>query len=156
MAVVDVLKASVWARDGVSAADWRFRGLFRWVLPLTDVFFLWFGLAGLYNGIATVRRAASPEWQEWWSAGIALVALVAFIGVSFPRLWWLELAAKGPLIGLVSVYSVIFLVNGVENPLVQATAGLICILIFLPIWRVLDISGRDLRQWFFSRRARKA
>ena len=131
-----IARASVWARDGVRAEDWRFRGLFRFVLPATDVFFLWFGFVGWQNGIVSVQQEASPTWQTWWSAGIAVAALIALVGVAFPRLWWVELVGKIPLISLVSVYIFILFARG---PLVAATGGLVCILILLPIWRVGDL-----------------
>ncbi len=136
-----IAAASVWAPDGVSAHDWRFRGIFTWVLPLTDVFFMMFGLVGWWQGVGTVSETASPGWQEWWSLGIAGAATVALLGVSFPRLWWLELAGKIPLIGLVSVYIVVLFARGTVNPQVTATAGLIMILVLLPVWRVADLSG---------------
>lgn len=134
-----IARASVWARDGVPAEYWRFRGIFRFVLPLTDVFFLFFGAVAWNNGLTSVARAAGHEWQTWWSAGIALAALVALVGVSFPRLWVVELCGKVPLIGLVSVYLFVLLRNGIQDPQVLATSGLIVILILLPIWRIADL-----------------
>ena len=147
-------RSSVWGPDGLRVVlrgreddDGRFAGIFRWVLPLTDVFFFWFGAVGWWNGIATVEATASPTWQSWWSASIAAAALVAFVGLAFPRLWWVEVIGKLPLIGLVSVYVVIFAARGADDPLVAATAGLICILILLPIWRLFDLSG----EWRLAR-----
>lgn len=149
-----LVAASVWGRKGVSAQDWRFRGLVRWVLPLTDVFFAWFGFAGWWYGIATVTEAASSTWQENWSGALFIFAVIALIGVLFPRLWAMELFAKGPLVGLVSVYIVIFIVNGLTGkPLVLATAGVICILVLVPVWRIFDISGNQLRVWRLARKA---
>lgn len=133
--------ASVWASDGVSAHDWRFRGIFTWVLPLTDVFFMMFGLVGWWQGVGTVREATSPTEQGWWSLALAMCATLALVGVSFPRLWLLELIAKILLIAAVVFYIVILFSRGTVNPQVTATAGLIMILVLLPIWRVGDLSG---------------
>jgi hypothetical protein len=130
---------TVWAPDGVRAEDWRFRGIFRFVLPLTDLFFLFFGAAGWANGVGTVERATGSDWQTGWSAAIAVSALCALIGVVFPALWSLELGGKIPLIGLVTVYIATLLFRGVVDGRVLATAGLILILILLPIWRVGDL-----------------
>lgn len=132
-------RASVWGPSGVRPEDWRFRGIFRFVLPLTDVFFLWFGGVGWNNGIVSVTEAAGATWQTWWSAGIALSALTAFVGVSFPRLWLVELCGKIPLVGLVSAYVALYLGRGFSDPNVTALAGLICILILLPVWRIGDL-----------------
>lgn len=130
----------MWGRNGVSPEDWRYRGLYRWVLPLTDIFFFWFGYVGWYNGLSTVEAAASQTWQEYWSLGIAIASVVAFVGVLFPKLWLVELLGKIPLVGLVSVYVVLFVTLGLsENPNMLATAGLICIMILLPVWRIGDL-----------------
>ena len=134
-----VFRATVWHRDGVRPEDRRFRGIFRYVLPLTDILFLFFGIVGWHNGIRSVEQAAGEEWQTWWSLGIALAAFIALVGVSFPRLWLVELAGKIPLIALVTVYEWVLLARGLDDPRVMATAGLIVILILLPVWRVADL-----------------
>lgn len=132
-------RASVWGPDGVSPEDFRFRGLFRWVLPLLDLAFIWFGVAGWYAGISTVEAATSHTWQEYWSAGIAVAATVALIGVSFPRLWFVEVLGKAPLVGLVMVYLVLFLTRSTTNSLLWATAGLYFTFALLPTWRLGDL-----------------
>lgn len=134
-----ILNATVWAPNGVSAADWRFRGIFRFVLPTTDLLFLWFGVVGWINGVGSVQAAAGNVWQTCWSAGIALSALVAFVGVAFPKLWAVELGAKIVLIALVTGYVALYLARGVTDPNVTALAGLIVILILLPVWRLADL-----------------
>lgn len=134
-----VWMASIWHRDGVRPEDRRFRGIFRYVLPLTDILFLFFGAVGWHNGIRSVEQAAGEEWQTWWSAALAVSAFVALVGVSFPRWWTVELAGKIPLIALVTVYLWVMLGRGVDDPKVLATAGLIVILILLPVWRVADL-----------------
>jgi hypothetical protein len=131
--------ASVWSRDGVRAEDRRFRGIFRYVLPLTDILFLFFGVVGWHNGIRSVEQVAGNEWQTWWSLGLAAAAFVALVGVAFPRLWLVELAGKIPLIVLVTVYVWVMLGRGLDDPKVLATAGLVVILILLPVWRVADL-----------------
>ena len=144
--------ASVWAQHGVPVEDRRYRGLYRWVLPLTDVFFVWFGVAGWHNGIASVQDATSPTWQTWWSAALAVAAFLALVGVAFPRLWALELIGKVPLVGLVSVYVVILIARGFEDSYVAATGGLVCILILLPVWRIADLRTTA---WGLKRRRRR-
>lgn len=131
----------MWGRNGVAPEDWRYRGIYRWVLPLTDTFFFWFGAVGWWNGIGSVEAAASQTWQENWSLAIAIASMIAFVGVIFPKLWWVELIGKLPLIGLVSVYIFLFAARGfTTDPNMLATAGLISILILLPIWRAGDLS----------------
>ena len=130
---------TVWAPEGVSAADWRFRGIFRFVLPTTDLFFLFFGIVGWNNGVGSVQNAAGEAWQTWWSLGIAISAAIALIGVVFPRLWAIEAFGKIVLIGLVSYYVLLYVSRRIADPNIAALAGLICILILLPIWRIADL-----------------
>lgn len=138
---------TVWGTHGLDSVPEDYRGLYRWVLPLTDLFFIWFGIVGWGNGIGTVENVTSAGWQTGWSAGIAVAALLAFIGVGIPKLWPVELIGKVPLIGLVFVYVVVFAGRGLENPLALATSGLICILVLFPTWRAFSLS----RRWRRSR-----
>lgn len=131
--------STVWARAGVPAADWRYRGLYRFVLPFTDLFFCYFGVVGWAKGVASVQAAAGHEWATGWSVGIALAAFGALVGVSFPRLWSVELVAKVVLIGLVSSYVALSISRIVTDFSTSASAGLVMILILLPIWRVGDL-----------------
>lgn len=131
--------ATIWSRNGVSAADWRFRGLFRFVLPLTDLFFLYFGVVGFIGGVSSVQHAAGHTWAACWSIGIAASALGAMIGVAFPKLWAVELGAKIVLIGLVSAYVALFAAKIITDFHTSASTGLVLILILLPVWRVGDL-----------------
>jgi hypothetical protein len=131
----------------------RARGLYRYGLPIIDILFLYFGVVGFTNGVGSVQEATSNTWQAYWSLGIAFTAGMCWVGVTFPRLWALELAFKCVLIGLVAGYVALFLFRGAHDPLVTATAGLIIILIVLPIWRVGDLSGNDLYVWRAKRAA---
>lgn len=134
-----VARASVWARNGVRPEDWRFRGVFRYVLPATDLLFLYFGVVGAVNGIRSMQDELGGLGQVLWSAGIAVAAFVALVGVSFPKLWLVELCGKIPLIALVAMYVVLVLGRGSNDPLVLASAGLVAILVLLPLWRVGDL-----------------
>lgn len=134
-----LIAATVWARAGVPARDWRFRGIFRFVLPLTDLLFIWFGAVGWNNGVGSVEQAAGGAWQTWWSAGVTLAAVGCLLGVAFPLLWSLELGARIVLVGLVSGYIALTLSRGLEDPNITALAGLEVILILLPVWRIGDL-----------------
>lgn len=146
-----IARASVWAKDGIKPEHWRFRGIFRVVLPLTNVLFLWFGCVGMTRSVGSVAEAAGGTWQTFWSAGIALSALACLVGVVFPKLWALEALAKAVLIGHVSVYLALYLQRGSDEPTVTATAGLMVILILLPVWRLGDLG----LEWSERKAARK-
>lgn len=145
-----IARASVWAKDGIKPEHWRFRGIFRVVLPLTNVLFFWFGFVGVTRSVGSVAEAAGSSWQTFWSLGIAVAAVACLLGVSFPRLWAVEALAKAVLVGHVSVYVALYLTRGIHEPSVTATAGLMVILILLPIWRLGDLG----LEWS-ERKARK-
>lgn len=142
-----LVASTVWAPNGVTREAWRFRGIYRFVLPASNVLFFYFGAVGAVRGVGSVQDAAGDTWQTWWSAGIAVSAVFAFIGISFPRLWPVEAIAKTVLIGHVSVYIALFLLRGWNDPGVTATAGLMIILLLLPIWRLGDLGY----VWFRSK-----
>jgi hypothetical protein len=145
-----IFQATVWAPGGVPAASYRFRGIFRWVLPLTDILFLWFGYVGFLLTVSSVEQEAGREWQDMWSAGLALSALFCFIGIAFPKLWPVELIAKMFLIGHVLFY-VSLQLSRILDPEVSAFSGLILILVLTPIWRFTDLSANNLRPWLRNR-----
>lgn len=149
-----IARASVWAKDGIKPEHWRFRGIFRVVLPLSNVLFLWFGVVGVTRSVGSVAEAAGSNWQTFWSLGLAIAAVGCFVGVSFPKLWALEAIAKAVLVGHVSVYLALHLSRGLHEPSVTATAGLMLVLILLPIWRLGDL-GNDWSEWKNARAARK-
>jgi hypothetical protein len=155
-----LLAPTVWAdgRFPQLSPDYRYRNIFRVVLPLTDVLFIWFGAVGFVNGIGSVQMAAGDGYAAVWSLLIALAAVVALIGVSFLR-DVPELAAKLFLIGLISSYLLIQVQRGFDDPLIAATAGVLVILILLPVWRVLDLGVRvypGFRLWWSASRLRAA
>lgn len=143
-----VWSASVWSPFGVSENDWRYRNLYRVVLPLTDLFFAYFGIVGWAKGVVSVQNAAGHGYATWWAAAIAVAALVALVGVAFPRLWWLELIAKVVLVGQVLSYVVIYVARIITDFSASASAGLVLILILLPAWRVGDLG----LEWWKHRR----
>jgi hypothetical protein len=144
---------TVWAPGGVPEDLWEVRGIFRWVLPLTDVFFLWFGAVGFTNGIGSVEGLTSERWQLWWSLCLAVSAFGALVGVAFPKLRRFELFSKLALVGTVSVYILVFIYRGAQDPQIAPTAGLVCNLVLLPIWRIFHISGRSWKKRIKRRQA---
>lgn len=130
---------SVWGPNGVTADAWRFRGIFRVVLPLTDLFFAYFGVVGWLSGIGSVQHATGGHYAAWWAAAIAVSAVGALVGVSFPKLWGIEMAAKIVLVGLIAQYVILFIGRIITDFHTSASAGLVLILVLLPIWRIGDL-----------------
>ena len=137
--------ASIWASGNIRPEDWRFRGIFRVVLPVGNLIFLYFGVVGFARGVGSVTDATNTTYAAFWSGAIALASLACLVGVAFPKLGKLELGAKIVLIGLVASYVAVLTARSFEVPGSQATAGLMSALIVLPVWRVLD-PGFQLRK----------
>lgn len=125
--------STVWATGGVPRESWRFRGIFRFVLPASALLFCWFGVGGALNGVPSVQTAAGSAYATGWSTGIAVSSLLWFVGIAFPKLWVLEFAASAILIGLVFSYVALFVAN------ITVSTALVIILILLPIWRIGDL-----------------
>jgi hypothetical protein len=154
-----ILARTIWApgRFPPTSPDYRFRNIFRVVLPLTDILFVWFGVVGFVNGIGSVQVAAGDGYAAVWSLLIALAAFIALIGVTLLRNVP-ELVAKLLLIGLISSYLLIQVQRGFDDPLVAATAGALIILVLLPVWRVLDLGVLvypAFRLWWSTSHLRK-
>jgi hypothetical protein len=140
-----LVAASIWASGNIRPEDWRFRGIFRVVLPVGNLIFLYFGVVGFARGVGSVTDVTNTTYAAFWSGAIALTSLACLVGVAFPKLGKLELGAKLVLIGLVASYVAVLTARSFEIPGSQATAGLMSALIVLPIWRVLDL-GFQLRK----------
>lgn len=132
-------KHTIWGPDGVPERDRRMSGILRWVLPLIDISYIWFGVAGYINGLATLEAATTQTWQEYWSAGLALAALTALVGLVIPKLWPAEVIGKSFLIGFIVIYLILFLNRSTTDPPLVATAGLYLSFVWLPIWRLGDL-----------------
>jgi hypothetical protein len=136
--------STIWARGSIRPEEYRFRNIFRVVLPLTDLLYLWFGIVGYASTVSSVEAVAGQEWQNAWSAIMAGAAFLCFVGVSFPRLWLLEMIAKIALIGTVLFYIMLQLTR-IFDPEVSAFSGLIVVLILTLGWRFVDLSATRVR-----------
>lgn len=150
-----IARASVWAKGALPEEERRYWGLYKWCFPLADALFFYFGVIGWRNGVASVQEAASVDWQTTWSAAVAAAALFAFMGVGFPKLWSVELVSKLALVSLVAMYVALYVARGIDDPNVTATAGLICILVIFPTWRLGDLAV-DAVRWSKSQRGGKS
>lgn len=149
-----ILAPTVWAFDRF-ADEPRIRGIFHWVLPLTDVAFIWFGVVGVLNGVRSVQDVTSVSWQTGWSALLSLSAMCALVGISISKLWPLEVVGKVILFGCTMVYIGVYFARGHDNPQTVATAGLFHVLIFVVLWRLGDLGADAMRPWVHNIIARR-
>lgn len=147
--------ATVWSKSGVPDKDRRYRGQFRFAFPLFDLFLCYFGAVGWAKGIVSVQQATGHGYATSWSATLAVSALGALIGVSFPQLWWFELISKIVLVGTVFLYVAIYSARIVSDFNASAAAGLVLALILFPLWRVADLSVIAWKHGLGRKRAKR-
>ena len=95
---------SVWHPDAIPPEDWKYRHLLRLWLPVYDVIAIWSGVNAVVFGSALLNRLLDPVLVDLAGVLFTVAAVSALVGVSFPRLWRVEAAAKVLLVGLVAGY----------------------------------------------------
>lgn len=110
-----LLRHTIWATGAIPFDEYKYRHLRRVYLPLYDVLFVWAGLIAVRYGIPSLDSLLPNEVADalgWTLVGVSVVALV---GVSVPRLWVLEFAAKSVLLIILVVYFLALRVMGAES-----------------------------------------
>lgn len=108
-------RASIWSTDAIPADEWKYRNLKRVWLPLYDLIAVFAGVQAILFGSTILNRLFPPTLVDVLGAVMTVVATVCFAGVSFPRLWAVEIVGKVMLVGLVAGYVTTILLFS-ENP----------------------------------------
>ena len=95
---------SIWRPDAIPPEDWKYRHLVRLWLPIYDMIAIWAGVHAVAYGSDLLNRLFHPVLVDVVGIVFTLAAVAALFGVSFPRLWAVEIAAKVVLVGLVAGY----------------------------------------------------
>lgn len=96
--------ASIWHPDAIPLDEWKYRNLKRVLLPIVDVFLIWCGVWAGIQGIPAIDLFFTDWVSDSFSYVFTGAAMLALIGVAFPRLWWVEAGAKIVLSGLLASY----------------------------------------------------
>lgn len=137
---------SVWHPEAIPEEEFKYRNLKRLWLPLFDLLSILVGLLGVAYG----SKILNELYPEWLVNTLGLVfmgaALIALVGISFPKLWIPEVAGKLVMLGLLGGYStaiwVSFFQGSVESGFV---AAMLMYPILFPLFR-LDILGEEVKQ----------
>lgn len=136
-------RASVWAPDAIPEGEKAYRLIPQLILPMYDVVTIAFALVGLVTTIPALDKVYDPLFVDGLALLLAFTALCALVGVAFPRLQALELAAKFGLIVLLTTYPGAMLALALEG---VGSREAIAILLFnvlgLPIFRVLFLMAK--------------
>lgn len=145
--LINVLyRNSIWHPEAIAEEEFKYRNLKRVWLPLFDLLSVLVGLLGVAYGSATLNRLYDPWVIDTMGYIFISSALVALIGVAFPRLWLPEVMGKLSMLGLLGAYStaiwVSFFQGNVESGFV---AAMLMYPILFPFLR-LDILGEEIKQ----------
>jgi xanthine/uracil permease len=99
----DLLAISVWGEGVLDDEPKKYRSLQKFWLPLYDGIAIAAGIFAWLFGSRLLDRIYG-DFTDAIGLAFALVAFVCFVGVSFPKLWRTEFAAKCILIGLIVAY----------------------------------------------------
>lgn len=94
--------ASIWAPDAIPIEEWKYRNLKRIMFPVVDLLFVLAGIAAVREGVPAINEFFPGYIVTAFSYLLILAGFVCLIGVSFPRLWPVEIAGKSVLLGLIT------------------------------------------------------
>ena len=89
-----ILSASIWSPTAIPAEEWKYRNLKRVMFPTIDFLFILGGLSAARFGIPAISEFFPDPVVDAFSYVLSAVGLACLIGVSFPRLWGLEMVSK--------------------------------------------------------------
>lgn len=95
-----IFSQTIWAPGAIPADEWKFRNLKRIMFPIVDMFFLFAGLSAAINGLPAINQIFPSFVVGTFSYLLMGSAFLCFIGVSFPRLWPIEITGLSILLGL--------------------------------------------------------
>lgn len=126
----------------------RFRGIYTTVLPLEYATIAAF--ASVVLGSRTqgaIARISSGQYADLWTLAIAVLSVLAGIGLCF-RLERLELVATLVLVAGLVTYPIANIIIGAhEGNLLQMGLGIVLFqLIYFPVWRLFDIARTARRR----------
>lgn len=113
-----VFAATIWAPGAIPRAEAKYATpLKRVVLPFFDATVIALGILGIQSGGFKALQLALPApMPVAVYAAIAIAAVVCLAGVSFPRLWFAEIAGKTTLVALLTLLGVSLIVAGSTVP----------------------------------------
>lgn len=129
-----------------SDGAFKYRHIARVWLPLMDVVCILMGWVSVLYG-SRILNAMFEGWVvDLAGATFTIASALALIGVSFPKLFALEIASKVVMVSLLGTYSVIIGVSFFAGEVQSGFVSLmLAIPILLPLMR-LQILGEEIKQ----------
>lgn len=142
-----IISHSVWATGAIPPEEWKYRNLKRVVFPGIDLVLTAAGLTAFTRGIPAITEFY-PVWVTTILASVLTTAgVVSFLGVSFPKLWPMELVGKVILLGILVIYfASLFVLTFFANDDSRSFVMYIALGFIIPIgWR-MGIAGVEWQE----------
>lgn len=140
-------RASIWHPDAIPASEGELaRDVKRWVLPPLDAALIIGSILGLNGGMPSLAIVYNDAVSSAAAVAVLVFAVGCLIGVSFPRLWVLEMASKCGLVFVLVTYATLLLglaAGGHESR--GFVAGVTAAVSIVPLWRIVWL-GREYRR----------
>jgi hypothetical protein len=144
--VRSLFRASIWAPGAIPKEEWKYRNMKRVVFPSIDVLLLFGGLAAGRFGVPAIREFYPEYVTDFFAYVLAGSAIVCFVGVSFPRMWPLEIAGKSVVFGMLFGYFCALLILVAQGYRDRGFSSVItAIAICFIVWR-LSILGSEWQE----------
>ena len=141
-----VYRQTIWHPDALPDAEFKYRNLWRFWLPLFDAMSVGIGFLAVQYGSTLLDNRFPVVVIDSAGSIFTLAATLALVGVVFPRLFLAEIVGKVVMVSLLGTYSVIiwasFLAGEVQSGFV---AGMLMLPLILP-FAVLQIRGEEIKQ----------
>ena len=139
--------ASIWHPDAIPASEGELaRDVKRWVLPAIDALLMFGSFLSLFGGVPAFTRVYNASVAQWAALVVLIAATLCLIGVSFPKLWLLELLAKCLLSGFLVHYALLLSTLSITgSPAWGIVGGMAAALAVVPMWRIVWL-GREYRR----------
>lgn len=124
----------------------KYSSLKRYLLPYIDVVLFFSGLSAVRYGAPSLSEFVPKGVTEAFGVLFIGATVMAFVGVAFPRLWGVEVAAKLTLFALSVAYAVaLFLLTQAGSEIRGFIIGYVAAVAGLLLWR-LAFLGRERKE----------
>lgn len=139
---------TIWAKGAIPADEWKYRNLKRVMFPIVYVLFLFSGVYAAESGVPAISGVFSDSIIDTVSCVLSLSAILCLFGISFPKLWPVEITGASLILGIMTGYLLALFFIGVWGSGDRGFVWFVsCVSITPIIWR-LSLLGFE---WQFRR-----
>lgn len=139
-------EASIWHRDAIPPEEFKYRSLKRVWLPVYDLIVMGAGIWATIFGSPLLHRLFPDDVIDLMGVLLAAAAFVCLCGVSFPRLWRVEIMGKIILVALLAAYAASVALFRLDP---DPSAGFVVLVLILalplPLF-VLTLRGEEIKE----------